>query len=82
MGAYEIERGIPMPTSTGPKKWEQYFPFIPYMKVGDSFFIPITDDKVYMSVPYVAAKKMNIHLHRKRMVDPVKGDGHRVWRVK
>jgi hypothetical protein len=79
--AYTIEKNIPMPEIKQVNKWEKHFPFLPYMQVNDSFFIPASDP-LYRSIPYSAATKLKMTLKRIKVVDPVKGTGYRIWRIK
>lgn len=80
--SYVIEKGVPLPQKISGGKWNERFPFLPYMQVGDSFFIPDAHKNVYNSIPYdVAKKKWGIALTR-RKVNENGIPGHRVWRIK
>ena len=81
MSAYAIEKGIPLPERKPTNRWNDKFPFLPYMQVGDSFFIPDSHKNVYRSVPYAAARKLGMTLIRRKTVENG-NPGHRVWRIK
>lgn len=78
---YAIEKNIPIPEKKNPNRWNDKFPFLPYMQVGDSFFIPDSHTNVYRSIPYNAARKLDMTLVRRKVTESA-GPGHRVWRIK
>jgi hypothetical protein len=78
---YAIEKGVPFPEKKTINRWNEKFPFLPYMQVNDSFFIPDAHTNMYRSVPYNAARKLGMTLVRRKVTENGV-PGHRVWRIK